>query len=82
VHPLPSRTWEFDEPRSPIKYRKPKGKKVDKLKVARLKDIEEKLAGADEAIAAHRAARRQITAPLIDRLLLTPKQIRQKAKGP
>lgn len=35
----------------------------------------------DEAIAASRAARRNISASQIDRILLTPKQQRAKLKG-
>jgi hypothetical protein len=44
-------------------------------------DIAEKMEGMDAAMEKHRVNRRNITVPLIDRLLLTPKQMRLKARG-
>eukprot|EP00887_Chlorella_sp_A99_P001232 scaffold14.g1232.t1 len=82
---LAGREWPFDAPEEgkPHPYdRKLKGHKWDKTKEARQAAIQEKLAGMDERIAAHRAARRDYLqgVSLLDRLLLTPKQIREKTR--
>lgn len=47
----------------------------------RQQDIADKLVGMDAAIEKHRVSRRNIDVPLLDRLLLTPKQQRLKARG-
>ncbi|KAL6781123.1 hypothetical protein ACKKBG_A09915 [Auxenochlorella protothecoides x Auxenochlorella symbiontica] len=74
--------WEFEPEPKEEKPRKPnKGHKHDRQKPARMRVIAENLAGMDERIEKHRAAKREIKASLIDRLTMTPKQLRQKAKS-
>ncbi|PSC70680.1 hypothetical protein C2E20_5883 [Micractinium conductrix] len=76
--------WTYDKPAAePAKRRRPKGHKHDREKPLREAAIQAKLAEADKRIADYRVAYHATMreASLMDRILLTPKQIRLKAKG-
>jgi hypothetical protein len=70
-------------PPPPKKPPRQKGHKVDKTKPERLAKIEANLKDMDEKIAKHREARRTRLdkLPYIDRMLLSPKQQREKLKA-
>ncbi|KAL4422994.1 hypothetical protein ABPG77_005474 [Micractinium sp. CCAP 211/92] len=80
---LAGEEWPYDKPAAEVQRRKPKGHKHDREKPLREAAIQKKLAEADKRIAEYRAAQHapMREASLVDRILLTPKQIREKAKG-
>ncbi|KAL4451957.1 hypothetical protein ABPG75_007619 [Micractinium tetrahymenae] len=80
---LAGEEWAHDKPAAEVKRRKPKGHKHDREKPLREAAIQKKLAEADKRIADYRAAQHapMREASLMDRILLTPKQIRQKVKS-
>ncbi|KAI7842612.1 hypothetical protein COHA_003716 [Chlorella ohadii] len=75
--------WAYERAAEPARRRKPKGHKHDREKPLREAEIARKLEQADQRIADYRAAQHapMREASLMDRLLLTPKQIRQKVKN-
>jgi hypothetical protein len=87
--PFQNREWPYDPTPSPTtttttkKPPRQKGHKVDKTKPERLAKIEANLKDMDEKIAKHREARRTRLdkLPYIDRMLLSPKQQREKLKA-
>ncbi|KAI3437914.1 hypothetical protein D9Q98_000359 [Chlorella vulgaris] len=75
--------WPYEKPVVETKRRKPKGHKHDREKPQREAAIQKKLEVVDERIAEYRKSQHEAMreASLMDRVLLTPKQIRLKAKG-
>lgn len=75
--------WTHDKPAAVVRRRKPKGHKHDREKPLREAAIQKKLLEADKRIADYRIAYHapMRDASLMDRILLTPKHLRLKAKA-
>lgn len=78
---LEGREWPYEKPPSEPKPIKCKGHKHDKLKAQRVATIEKNMEEMPQRIAAYRESRKLKDVSLLDRLLMTSKEIRAKNKG-
>jgi hypothetical protein len=78
------RTAVADGPTNNVRTKPNKGHKVDKLKVGILSDRESRLAGMEQTVAEYRkrtSEARLGSTSVLDRLVLTKKQLRLKARN-
>lgn len=78
---LEGREWPHDKPATEKKPVWCKGKKHDKQKVHRLANIQKNMEDMPKRVEQYRESLKMKDIPLLDRLLMTTKELKEKARG-